>query len=289
MTNWPIGLSTGCFYRTPLIDCLETIRGSGFSMIEVVFSPPHLDYRNPQAVQEAAARIDALGLEAYSFHAPFADDIDISSLESGCREHALAEILRAVEAAASLGVHYFVIHPGPENGDIPSREERMLRIENVCSILERVAARCSEVGIQCVLENKLPHLMFGQSADLLWILTCLKGNRVGACLDTGHAHLAGELYPLVHKMAPYLRLLHVHDNKGHGDDHLPPGDGRIDWTALLKELAAVNFTGAFILELAGGGEPDVIMARARRARSYLRQRARRLALAPANSLNLSHG
>jgi sugar phosphate isomerase/epimerase len=258
-------------------------------MIEVVFSPPHLDYRNPQAVQEAAARIDALGLEAYSFHAPFADDIDISSLESGCREHALAEILRAVEAAASLGVHYFVIHPGPENGDIPSREERMLRIENVCSILERVAARCSEVGIQCVLENKLPHLMFGQSADLLWILTCLKGNRVGACLDTGHAHLAGELYPLVHKMAPYLRLLHVHDNKGHGDDHLPPGDGRIDWTALLKELAAVNFTGAFILELAGGGEPDVIMARARRARSYLRQRARRLALAPANSLNLSHG
>lgn len=289
MTNWPIGLSTGCFYRTPLVDCLETIRGSGFSMIEVVFSPPHLDYRNPQAVQEAAGRIDALGLEAYSFHAPFADDIDISSLEPTRREHALAEILRAVEAAASLGVHYFVIHPGPENGDIPSREERMLRIENVCSILERVAARCSEVGIQCVLENKLPHLMFGQSADLLWILTCLKGNRVGACLDTGHAHLAGELYPLVHKMAPYLRLLHVHDNKGHGDDHLPPGDGRIDWTALLKELAAVNFTGAFILELAGGGEPDVIMARARRARSYLRQRARRLALAPANSLNLSHG
>jgi sugar phosphate isomerase/epimerase len=289
MTNWPIGLSTGCFYRTPLVDCLETIRGSGFSMIEVVFSPPHLDYRNPQAVQEAAARIDALGLEAYSFHAPFADDIDISSLEPACREHALAEILRAVEAAASLGVHYFVIHPGPENGDIPSREERLLRIENVCSVLERVAARCGEVGIQCVLENKLPHLMFGQSADLLWILTCLKGNRVGACLDTGHAHLAGELYPLVYKMAPYLRLLHVHDNKGHGDDHLPPGDGRIDWTAVLKELAAVNFTGAFILELAGGGEPDVIMARARRARSYLRQRARRIALAPANSLNLSHG
>ena len=289
MTNWPIGLSTGCFYRTPLVDCLETIRGSGFSMIEVVFSPPHLDYRNPQAVQEAAGRIDALGLEAYSFHAPFADDIDISSLEPACREHALAEILRAVEAAASLGVHYFVIHPGPENGDIPSREERLLRIENVCSVLERVAARCGEVGIQCVLENKLPHLMFGQSADLLWILTCLKGNRVGACLDTGHAHLAGELYPLVYKMAPYLRLLHVHDNKGHGDDHLPPGDGRIDWTALLKELAAVNFTGAFILELAGGGEPDVIMARARRARSYLRQRARRIALAPANSLNLSHG
>ena len=279
MTNWPIGLSTGCFYTEPLIDRLETIRASGFSMIEVVFSSPHLDYKNPARVEEAAARIDTLGMEAYSFHAPFADHIDISSPDAATRQRAFEAILPAIDAAALLGVHYFVIHPGPENSDIPSREERLLRIENVCGVLDRVAARCGEVGIQCVLENKLPHLMFGQSADLLWILACLKGNRVGACLDTGHAHLAGDLFPLVYKMAPYLRLLHVHDNKGHGDDHLPPGDGRIDWTALLKELAAVNFTGALILELAGGAEPDVVMARARRARSYLRQRARRLALA----------
>jgi sugar phosphate isomerase/epimerase len=79
-------------------------------------------------------------------------------------------------------------------------------------------------------------------------------------------------------MAPYLRLLHVHDNKGHGDDHLPPGDGRIDWTALLAELAAIRFHGAFIMEMAGGGEPEEVMARARRGRSYLRKRARRVAM-----------
>lgn len=279
MNNWPIGLSTGCFYRTPLADCLETIRESGFSMVEVVFSPEHLDYRNRQAVQEAALLIDRLGMEAYSFHAPFGADIDISSLELARREYALDEILRAVEAAALLGVHYFVIHPGPENADIPSRDERLLRIENVCAVLDRVALRCAELDIECVLENKLPHLLFGQSADLLWILTSLKGNRVGACLDTGHAHLAGDLYPLVSKMGPYLRLLHVHDNKGHTDDHLPPGDGRIDWSALMKELNALHFHGALILELAGGETPAIVMARARRARTYLRQHSRRLALA----------
>jgi sugar phosphate isomerase/epimerase len=279
MTNWPIGLSTGCFHGIPLVDCLETIRASGFSMIEAVSSPPHLDYRDPDAVKAAAVRLEKLGMEAYSLHAPFAAGIDISTPDPARREHALGEILRAVEAAALLGVHYFVIHPGPENAEIPSREERLLRIENVCSVLDRVALRCGELGIRCVLENKLPHLMFGQSADLLWILACLKGNRVGACLDTGHAHLAGDLAALVGKMGPHLCLLHVHDNNGHGDDHLPPGDGRIDWTALLKGLIAVHFTGALILELAGGGAPDIVMARARRARTYLRQRARRLALA----------
>lgn len=281
MTTWPVGLSTGCFHRMPLVECLETIRQSGFSMVEVVSCAGHLDYRDPVRVREAAARADALGMEAYSFHAPFADDIDISSPNRAAREHAEAEILRAADAAALLGVHYFVLHPGPENSEIPAPAERVLRIENTCSVLERVAAHCAKAGIQCVLENKLPHLMFGQSADLLWILACLTGNRVGACLDTGHAHLAGDLHPLIHKMAPYLRLLHVHDNKGRGDEHLPPGDGRIDWTTLLRELAGVRFAGALILELAGDDSPDVVMARARRSRTYLRQRARRIALHPA--------
>lgn len=288
MTNWPVGLSTGCFHRTPLVDCLETIRRSGFSMVEVVFSPSHLDYRDAGAVQEAALRIDALGMEAYSFHAPFGNDIDISSPDLARREYAQDEILRAAEAAATLGVHYFVIHPGPENADIPSREERLVRIENVCSVLTSVALRCSELGIQCVLENKLPHLLFGQSADLIWILASFEANCIGACLDTGHAFLAGDLHQLVAKMGPYLRLLHVHDNKGHGDDHLPPGDGRIDWTALFRDLAAARFHGAMIMELAGGDDEEEVMARARRGRCYLRKRARRIALAN-HFIHLSHG
>ncbi|MBU3665977.1 MAG: sugar phosphate isomerase/epimerase [Chthoniobacterales bacterium] len=276
--NWPIGLSTGCFHQTRLVDCLETIRESGFSMIEVVFAPEHLNYREMKDVREAALHIEALGMEAYSFHAPFADDIDISSPDLARREYATDEILRAVEAAAVLGVHYVVIHPGPEHTDIPSRDERVVRIENVAAVLNRVAARCTELGIRCALENKLPHLLFGSPSDLLWILAALETNEVGACLDTGHAFLSGDLYALVYKMAPYLRLLHVHDNKGHADDHLAPGDGRIDWTALFKELAAVRFHGALMLEISGAGDAASVMARARRGRSYLRGRARRLTL-----------
>lgn len=278
MTSWPIGLSTGCFHQTPILDCLEIIRGSGFCMIEVVFSPTHLDYTNHTAVREAAIRIDALGMEAYSFHAPFANDIDISSPDLATREYALDEILRAVDAAALLGVHYFVIHPGPENADIPSREERMVRIENVVSVLNRVAVRCSELGIKCVLENKLPHLLFGSSSDIVWILGTLETNEVGACLDTGHAFLAGDLYNLVYKLAPHLRMLHVHDNKGHGDEHLPPGEGRIEWGPFVRELVQVGFRGAMILEISGAGNAVEIMDRARRGRSCLRSHARRIAL-----------
>ena len=47
MTDWPIGLSTGCFYHQSILDCLLVIRESGFSTIEICSSPTHLDYHNP--------------------------------------------------------------------------------------------------------------------------------------------------------------------------------------------------------------------------------------------------
>ena len=278
MTNWPIGLSTGCFYRVNLLDCLETIRASGFSMIEVVFSPEHLDYKSPSAVRLAAEKINQLGMEAYSFHAPFAPEIDISSPDEVRRANAMQEILVAVEAAAILGVHYFVIHPGPENADIPSREERLIRIENVVSVLNQVTTRCGELGIRCVLENKLPHLLFGNSNDIVWILSALETTQVGACMDTGHAFLAGDLNNLVYKLGPYLRMLHVHDNSGHSDEHLPPGQGAINWQAFLLDLVQIDFRGAMILEIAGGDDAGRVMAKARQGRTAIRTLARQIAM-----------
>lgn len=278
MNDWPIGLSTGCFHHTSIFECLPLIRESGFSMIEVCFSPEHLDYRDLEPVQRAAGRIAELGMEAYSFHAPFAAHIDISSPDAVQREIALREIVRAAEAAAILRVRYLVIHPGPEQAGARPPGERLQRMESTVVVLDQVAQRCRELGIVCVLENKLPHLLFGNAADVLWILDAMKSIGVGACLDTGHAFLSGDLSNLVHKLAGHLKMIHAHDNGGRGDDHQPPGDGCIDWERLLGELARTGFGGAFILELAGDADPATTMANARRGRAYLSELARRLAV-----------
>ena len=85
MTSWPIGLSTGCFYHQSILDCLPLIRESGFSMIEVCSSPEHLNFHDLKSVHRAAERIRELGMEAYSFHAPFAPNIDIASSDPAQR------------------------------------------------------------------------------------------------------------------------------------------------------------------------------------------------------------
>jgi sugar phosphate isomerase/epimerase len=280
MTSWPIGLSTGCFYHRNILECLPLIRESGFSMIEVCSSPEHLHFRDLKSVQQAAGRIKELGMEAYSFHAPFAPNIDIASSDDAQRAASVAEIFKAAEAAALLQVHYFVLHPGPENpAAIPSHEQ-LPRMQHVVDSLNQVARHCRELGIMCVLENKLPHLLFGNTSDILWILDGINSAEVGACLDTGHAYLGGDIHNLVYKLAGHLRMIHAHDNDGAGDNHLPPGDGKISWNKFLRDLVEVRFRGAFILEMAGNADSAVTMANARRGRACLREIARRIALQP---------
>jgi sugar phosphate isomerase/epimerase len=278
MTSWPIGLSTGCFYHRNILDCLPLIRESGFSMIEICSVPEHLDFRDVKSVQGAAERIEELGMEAYSFHAPFAPMIDIASSDPAQRAASVEEIFKAAEAAALLRVHYFVLHPGPENPATIATEEQLPRMQHVVESLNQVARRCKELGIMCVLENKLPHLLFGNTSDILWILDGINSAEVGVCLDTGHAYLGGDIHNLVHKLSGHLRMIHAHDNGGADDNHWSPGDGKIDWERFMRDLIDVRFRGAFVLEMAGNADPAVTMANARRGRTYLRNLARRLLL-----------
>ena len=279
MTSWPIGLSTGCFYHQSILDCLPLIRESGFSMIEVCSTPEHLNFHDAKSVHRAAERIRELGMEAYSFHAPFAPHIDIASSDEGQRSASVAEIFKAAEAAALLRVHYFVLHPGAENPAVVAPEEQLPRLQHLIASLNQVASHCKELGIMCVLENKLPHLIFGKPSDILWILDGITSAEVGFCLDTGHAFFAGQISDLVRKVVSgYLRMIHAHDNNGTNDDHLPPGDGKINWDKFLRDLAEFRFRGAFILEMAGNDDPTVTMANGRRGRTYLRDIARRIVL-----------
>jgi sugar phosphate isomerase/epimerase len=248
-------------------------------MIEVCSTPEHLDFRDSKSVHRAADKIGDLGMEAYSFHAPFAPDIDIASFNEPQRAKSVAEILKAAEAAAILNVHYFVLHPGPENPATILAQEQFPRMQHVVESLNQIARRCNELGIMCLLENKLPHLLFGNTSDILWILDGINSAEVGVCLDTGHAYLGGDMQNLTHKLSAHLRMIHAHDNGGTDDNHWAPGDGKLDWEQFMRDLIDVRFRGAFVLEMAGNDDPAVTMANARRGRSYLRALARRLALA----------
>jgi sugar phosphate isomerase/epimerase len=73
--------------------------------------------------------------------------------------------------------------------------------------------------------------------------------------DIGHAHLSD--FPVVERIekgfAPLRELVasvHLHDNHGEKDEHLPPYDGTIDWPEAIKTLqSAPQSSLPLVLEL----------------------------------------
>ena len=271
MADWPIGLSTGCFYRTSIFEVLDPIRDHAISVLEVCSSREHLDYHDKDAVRRAGQEIEKRGLEPFSFHAPFGEAIDISAMDDEHRRRSTGEVKSAVDAAAALGARYFVLHPGPEMSDRPPAEDYLKRLSHAADSLERVAEHCDAKKMTLVMENMLPHLLFGPMPDLFWMLGAVKARNVGICLDTGHAFLAGVLYGCVEKLSAHLLMVHAADNRGERDDHLPPGEGHVDWARLVRSLAACGFNGPVMLELSGeSGDVETRLRRAVKARQFLR-------------------
>lgn len=282
MTEWPIALSTGCFYRRSIFDVLDAVRAAGFRQIEVCSSPRHLDFHNDADVRRAGEKMRELELSPASLHAPFAEHIDITSLDAAVREAAVQELIRACEAAARMGCENVVLHPGPEREGRPSEEEFLQRMHHAAEALNRVADRCSALGVQLLLENMLAHLMFGHVRDMMYLLGEIKTNDVGTCLDTGHAHLAREMGVVIQKLSGHLKMVHVNDNYGDWDAHLPPGAGSIDWLWVIGELRRVHFQGVLVLELSSGEQESVaaFLRRAVQAREYMEWLCRKGGPAP---------
>ena len=271
MGDWLVGFSTGCFAQRAFSDSLQIIRDGGFTTIEICSFRPHLDYHDERQLEEAAASLQHYGFDAFSFHAPFGPNIDITALNEETRTNSQQELLKAAAAAHTLGVTHFVIHPGPESEHRPPTEEHMARLNNAAASLSRVAEYCARSKMTLVLENMLPHLMFGKISDLLYLCGEIKGGPVGVCLDTGHAFLGGMLSGIVDQVADRLTMVHANDSWGSRDDHLPPGKGTIDWPQLIEQLQRIRFAGAVILEVSRDHKSDAqILEEARESRSLFR-------------------
>jgi protein FrlC len=249
--RWEIGLSTGIAYAHPIADVLPFIADSGFRTVEIATAPGHFRYADPAAVISLKESLDHYKLVVHSLHAPFGQDLNLTSPDPGQRRHTLERFCEAAEALRILGGRYFVVHPGGEDQRwVWQRQESLgLCVEG----LTRTHDECRRRGLTLIVETPLPHLLGGQVEDLAWIMERLPDRGVGVCLDTSHTWLGGTLFEAIERFGH--RLLHVQasDNRGHTDDHLVPGEGVIEWSRMLSSLERVGYRGVFLLEVTGHG------------------------------------
>lgn len=250
--RWEVGLSTGIAYRHPVEDVLPLIRSHGFQAVEVSTAPPHLDIGDLARLRALRRQVDDLGLRVHSLHAPFGHDVNLTSPDERQRQQALHRLTLGADALAILGGGLYVIHPGGEDQRwVWDRENRLaLSVDG----LGRVWMACRDRGLTLVVETPLPHLLGGQPADFAWILERLPHEGTAVCIDTSHCALAGTLLDSIAAYPGRLAHVQASDNRGHTDDHLPPGQGILDWPAIQTALEGVAFDGVFMLEVTGEGD-----------------------------------
>jgi sugar phosphate isomerase/epimerase len=263
---WTTGISTGIGYRHPLEHTLGPIRAAGFTTLEISTAPQHIDLSDPGRVRALGQRIAEEGLLVHSLHAPFGHDINITSPDAGHRRYSKDRLRLAADVLATLGGTLYVVHPGGE--DQRWAWERDLRMGLAVEGLREMAEECRARGLTLVVETPLPHLLGGALDDLAFLLDRLPREGVGVCIDTSHCALGGFLFDALARFRDRLVHVQVSDNRGVTDDHLPPGQGCIDWVRFRDALVGAGYQGVFMLEVSGDGD---IAAHVRAAATAVRR------------------
>lgn len=212
---------------------------AGVKLVEIGAWHNAVDLKDAELVTRVRRFLDDAGVEAYSYHPPFAGEYDISLLDEAAHAKAIERNVVHLRSAAMLGAKYYVLHPGDA---IPDHEQGQ-RLERVQQALKLLADAAEETGVALAVENMPPNFLGVQAEELMEIVESAGSDLVGVCFDTGHAHVAGR------QMGEYLRIIgadrlftiHWHDNDGSKDQHLPPGAGTIDWKDFFDTLADMGW------------------------------------------------
>jgi sugar phosphate isomerase/epimerase len=248
----------------PVLEEIETFGGLGFDYLELAMDPPEAHHllllEQREAIQEAL-RQHGMGLVC---HLP--TFIHTADLTPGIRQASRDELLAAIAAAARLGARRAVIHPSYVGGmgrSVPDLCEGYAR-----ESLAAAVACAQQLHIDLCLENLFPQLTpFGILETLDPLFEKFPG--LGLTLDIGHAHIGpggmARIQDAIQHFRSRLRHLHVSDNLGRRDDHLPIGQGRIDFAAVARALRRIGYQEGVTLEIFSDNRDDLLRSRERLA------------------------
>jgi sugar phosphate isomerase/epimerase len=267
------GLSTHVFFQHRLHPgLLDALAAAGARTIEVFAARHHFDYTDTPAVRELAQWFRSNDVRAV-LHQPIyitdradtqwsrhvAANLNLIALEKTHRIAAMDEVKRALEAAEQVPFTAVVLSLGLNHSMWDD-----LAIEHSLTAIEHLKAFASPLGMRLLLENMENEVTTPE--HLLDILRTGHFDSVGVCLDVGHLHLAqptkdaprdSGVAAAIELLGSRIAQLHLHDNHGPfssstdmKDEHLWPGDGTIDWTAVSASLAALPNSTPGVLEIA---------------------------------------
>jgi sugar phosphate isomerase/epimerase len=239
---------------------LERLARTGWKYLEFSMNErSYIEERpNPEKRFEALRQLcEELGVCMLQLHGPQPGLPEFSPAVSKGAEYRDA-VKRTLRHAKILGVEWVVLHPGGAYWPEDTKGRDKIRKGNL-EFFSGIAKYAESLKVGIAIENLTlyrkakDYLCFGgMIEDLIWLAEQIDSERVGICLDTGHAN--GEdmdQAKAIRAMGKYLKATHINDNDSLSDQHRLPFDGTVNWKEIMKALRDIGYKGLFNLEVGG--------------------------------------
>lgn len=170
-----------------------------------------------------------------TIHATFMD-LNPGSVDRAVREVTRQRVEQTLDCADILKARVVVFHPGYSRLTYGSAVAGW--VANTVAFWQHQQDRIRQTGCVVALEN----IFEEEPSTLLQVLEQLDRSLFGHCFDTGHFNMFStvSLEEWFSSLGRFVVESHLHDNHGQADEHLPVGEGKIDFkkvTDLLKQQA----------------------------------------------------
>ena len=219
-----------------LLRFLETTRRAGYEYVELS--------RKQFDLAPRADAIRSTGVAVWSVHGCLGGDA--FSCDESLRKAAVEREIRRIEDAAAFGCvpvveHYLYRQLDPVCG------------KNFRRSIEELYAASHAAGVILTIET-VPYKpqineRYADSAEVAAFVRSFGAEDLRVTIDINHSNLHEDLLGVCANCRGLIANVHMSDNHGEWEDHLPPGEGIIDFPAVFAALRENGYAGPANLEM----------------------------------------
>jgi sugar phosphate isomerase/epimerase len=246
----------------PVLAELAEIAAIGFDYLELAMDPPCAHYSDIEKDRRAIRAFLNQNDMALICHLP--TFVYTADLTESIRRASLDEMLHSLETAAGLNPLKVVLHPSYIGGLSVFVMETATRyaLESMGAII----AKAETLGLCICLENLFPkcQTFFEPSA---FAAVFKRFPALKLTLDIGHANIGSphgqRIMQFIDQFGQRIGHVHVSDNAGRFDEHLPIGEGNIDFHKVAGALKKAGYDDTVTLEIFSEDRRRLVESRAR--------------------------
>lgn len=209
---------------------------------EIYFSHYVLNELDKNKCVQIARTLQDAGLKV-TFHAPFMD-LRPGALDDQIQKTSLDRIRQVFDLIPYFQPLKIVCHPSHDHRYYVSCDD--LWLENSAKFWKQLIPAARDGGAIIALEN-----VYEREPQILRrLFETLNSDQVCFCFDTGHFNVFARapLKTWLDQLGPYIGHLHLHDNFGQFDEHLPVNTATFPFAQFFQELKDLKVHPTVTLE-----------------------------------------